>query len=92
MKHQWNDLGQNHHHQITTTTTSSTANEVGKVQNSPLTHLSTSKGQLISKCPFGVFKSQKKKPEIFFRISALASDKRPNKKCSVKGVEIKFSN
>ena len=43
MKHQWNDLGQNHHHQITTTTTSSSANEVGKVQNFPHTHLSTSK-------------------------------------------------
>ena len=28
------------------------------------------KGQLISKCPFGVFKSPKKKNEIFIRISA----------------------
>merc|ERR1719418_62056 len=37
-------LGQNHPHQITTTTTSSTGtNEVGKVQNSPHTHLSNSK-------------------------------------------------
>ena len=58
------DLGQNHQHQITTTTTS-TANEVGKVQNSPHTHLSTSKGQLISKYPFGVFKSPKKPTKKF---------------------------
>ena len=72
MKHQWNDLGQNHHHQITTTTTSSTANEVGKVQNSPHTHLSTSKGQLISKCPFSVFKSPKQTNEIVSRISGLS--------------------
>ena len=31
------------------------------------------KGQLILKCPFGVFKSPKKTIEIFSRISALAS-------------------
>ena len=38
------------------------------------------KGQLISKCPFGVFKSSKKTNEIFSRISALASKKRSNQK------------
>ena len=37
------------------------------------------KGHLISKCPFGVFKSPKKN-EIFSRISALASKKRSNQK------------
>ena len=36
------------------------------------------KGQLISKSPFGVFKSTKKTNEIFVRISALASKKRSN--------------
>ena len=30
------------------------------------------KGQLISKCPFGVFKSSKKTNKMFVRISALA--------------------
>ena len=39
-----------------------------------------SKGQLISKCPFGVFKSPKKTNEIFSRISALASKKKSNQK------------
>ena len=34
------------------------------------------KGQLISKCPFGVFKSSKKKHKLFLRIFALASKKR----------------
>jgi hypothetical protein len=34
------------------------------------------KGQLISKCPFGVFKSTKKPTKLFVRISALASKKR----------------
>jgi hypothetical protein len=39
------------------------------------------KGQLILKCPFGVFKSpQKKKTKFFARISALASKKKLNKK------------
>ena len=38
-------------------------------------------GELISKCPFGVFKSPKK-PTIFSRISALASKKRSNQKKS----------
>ena len=38
------------------------------------------KGQLILKCPFGVFKSPKKNHEIFSRISALASKKRSNQK------------
>ena len=33
---------------------------------------SDAKGQLISKCPFGVFKSTKKTNKIFVRISALA--------------------
>ena len=42
----------------------------------------TIKGQLISKCPFGVFKSPKK-PTNFSRISALASKKRSNQKSSV---------
>ena len=37
-----------------------------------------SKGQLISKCPFGVFKSPEK--IIVFRISALASKKVSNQK------------
>ena len=37
-------------------------------------------GQLITKCPFGVFKSSKKKQKIFSRISVLASKKRSNKK------------
>ena len=38
------------------------------------------KGQLILKCPFGVFKSPPKNNEPFFRISALASKKSVNKK------------
>ena len=38
------------------------------------------KGQLISKCPSGVFKSNKKTNEIFVRISALASKKKLNQK------------
>ena len=38
------------------------------------------KGQLISKCPFGVFKSLKKPTNFFLRISALASKKRSNQK------------
>ena len=38
------------------------------------------KGQLISKCPFGVFKSLKKTNEI----SALASKKTSNQKSSVR--------
>ena len=73
------DLGQNHQHQITTTTTS-TANEVGKVQNSPHTHLSTSKGQLISKCPFWCHGVDQNTNEFFSRISALASKKMSNQK------------
>ena len=36
--------------------------------------------QLISKFPFGVFKSPQKTNEIFVRISALASKKRSNQK------------
>ena len=36
------------------------------------------KGQLISTCPFGVFKSSPKNNEMFLRISALASKKRSN--------------
>ena len=39
-----------------------------------------SKGQLISKCPFGVKTSSKKPTKFFSRISALASKKRSNKK------------
>ena len=42
------------------------------------------KGQLISKCPFGIFKSYKKNNEIFSRISALASKKRSNQKSRVR--------
>ena len=38
------------------------------------------KGQLISECPFGDFKSTKKTNEIFVRISTLASKKRTNQK------------
>ena len=41
------------------------------------------KVQLISKCPFGVFKSPKKPTKLFFRISALAFKKRSNQKSSV---------
>ena len=40
----------------------------------------TAKGQLIYKCPFGVFKSPKKNNKNFSRISALASKKRSNQK------------
>ena len=42
--------------------------------------LEQTKGLLIWKCPFGVFKSQKKTNEIFLRISAQASKKRSNQK------------
>ena len=42
------------------------------------------KGQLISNCPFGAFKSPKKNNEIFVRISALASKKRSNQKSSLR--------
>ena len=42
--------------------------------------LPAAKGQLILKCPFGVFKSPKKNYEIFSRISTLASKKRSNQK------------
>ena len=38
------------------------------------------KGQLISKCLFGVFRSTKKTNQIFVRISALASKRRSNQK------------
>ena len=44
-----------------------------------LMRFEATKGQLISKCPFCVFKSTKKH-EIFVRISALASKKKPNQK------------
>ena len=50
----------------------------------------TSKGQLISKCIFCVFKSQKKNKKkttttkFFVRISALASKKRSNQEGSVR--------
>ena len=40
-------------------------------------------GQLISKCPPGVFKSSKKNNELFLRMSALASKKRSNQKDKV---------
>jgi hypothetical protein len=42
------------------------------------------KGQLISKCPFGVTKPTKKTNKNFLRISALASKKRSNQKTIVK--------
>ena len=42
------------------------------------------KGQLILKCPFGVFKSTKKNNKILVRISALASKKRSNQKSTVR--------
>ena len=51
--------------------------------------LYTTKGHLISKCPFGVFKSPQNN-KIFVRISALASKKRSHQKSSVR-VKIKFS-
>ena len=44
----------------------------------------SSKGQLISKYSFYVFKSTKKTNEIFVRISALASKKGSNQKSSVR--------
>ena len=40
---------------------------------------STTKGQIISKCPFGV-KTSSQTNEIFSKISALASKKRSNRK------------
>ena len=45
-----------------------------------LCEIQTDKGQLISKCPYVVFKSTKKTNEIFVKISALASKKRLNQK------------
>ena len=45
-------------------------------QNVCCIQLASSKGQLISKCPFGVFKLTKKTNEIFVRISALTSKKK----------------
>ena len=42
------------------------------------------KGQLISKCPFGVFKSTKKINANILRISVLASKKGSNQKSSVR--------
>ena len=46
--------------------------------------LKTTKGRLISKCPFSVFKSPKKPTKIFSRISDLASKKRANQKSRVR--------
>ena len=51
-----------------------------KLLRSKLSVSSISKCQLISKCPYGVFKSPKKTNEIFSRISAQASKKRSNQK------------
>ena len=50
----------------------------------PFLHFS--KGQLISKCPFGVFESSKKQQNFCkdFWLSALASKKRSNQKSSVR--------
>ena len=42
----------------------------------PIIPKRSDKGQLISKCSFGVFKSPKEPNEIFVRISALAYKKR----------------
>ena len=42
-----------------------------------------SKGQLILKCPFGVFKSPKKNNDIFLSVSGLAPQKRSNQKSNV---------
>ena len=42
------------------------------------------KGQLISKCSFGIFKVTKKTNEIFVRIYTLVSKKRSNKENSVR--------
>ena len=60
-------------------------NEIKGIFNAIETFLDANcdKGQLISKCSFGVFKSTKKSNEIFVRISALASKKRSNQKSSV---------
>ena len=44
-----------------------------------LRYFAVIKGQLISKCPFGVFKSNKKHTRNFLMISSLASKKRLNK-------------
>ena len=41
-------------------------------------YIFSAKGQLISKCPFGVKTSSKKTNEIFSKISALASKKSSN--------------
>ena len=64
-----------------------TLQEVLKDLRAPIFRLErigrTIKGQLISKCPFGV-KTSSKKPTIFSRISALASKKRSNQKTSVR--------
>ena len=50
-----------------------------KISNEILT-----KGQLISKCPFGVFKLTKKPTKVFVSISAQASRKSSNQKSSVR--------
>ena len=52
-------------------------NSVDANTNSPHLNYIGAKGQLILKCPFGVTKSTKKKPEI------LASKKSSNQKSSV---------
>ena len=44
------------------------------------THISESKGQLILKCSFGVFKLTKKTNESFVRIFDLATKKKSNQK------------
>ena len=41
-------------------------------------------GQLISKCPLETFKSTKKTNKICVKISALASKKKSNQKCSIR--------
>jgi hypothetical protein len=46
------------------------------IQGGRTIYIGISKGQLIWKCPFGVFKSTKKPTKNFGRISALASKKR----------------
>ena len=46
--------------------------------------LDLTKGQLISKCPFGVKTSSKKNNKLFSRIFALASKNRSNQKSGVR--------
>ena len=53
-----------------------------------LIQLIVNKVRLISKCPFGVFKSSKKNNEMVSSISALVSKKWWNQKSSVRGSKL----